>query len=62
MKDHFRIDTRPVAREESVLRGEKYRISILTPWLIRLEYSESGRFEDPPDPVCVEPGVSGGAV
>ena len=48
MKDHFKIDTRPVAREESVLRGEKYRISILTPWLIRLEYSESGRFEDRP--------------
>lgn len=48
MKDHFKIDIRPVAREESVLRGEKYRISILTPWLIRLEYSESGRFEDRP--------------
>ena len=26
--------------------GEKYRISFVTSWLVRLEYSEEGRFED----------------
>ncbi len=28
--------------------GEKYRISVLTPWLIRFEYQESGCFSDAP--------------
>ena len=33
-------------REEMVVRGEKYRISVLTERLIRLEYSKKGVFVD----------------
>ena len=36
----------PVCRKESIVQGAKYRISILTPALIRLEYNEEGVFED----------------
>ncbi|HHV31652.1 MAG TPA: alpha-xylosidase [Clostridiales bacterium] len=36
----------PYARKESVVQGENYRFSILTPFLIRLEYDPTGRFED----------------
>lgn len=32
----------------SVIKGNKYRITVLTDGLLRLEYSESGRFEDYP--------------
>ena len=46
MKEIYQIRTAPVCREEAVIQGEKYRISILTPWLFRLEYSEEGHFED----------------
>ncbi len=53
MKDIYQIRTCPVCPEESVIQGEKYRISILTPWLFRLEYSEEGKFEDRPTQ-CVQ--------
>ncbi len=46
MKQHFRLDTRPVAAADNVLRGDRYRIMVLDPGLVRLEYSESGEFED----------------
>ena len=32
--------------ETSVIRGETYRFTVLTPAMIRLEYSETGRFSD----------------
>ena len=32
----------------SVLQGDKYRITVLTERLVRLEYSETGEFEDKP--------------
>ena len=31
---------------ENIIQGEKYRFTVLTPRLIRMEYSESGIFED----------------
>lgn len=31
---------------ENIIKGEKYRFTVLTPRLIRMEYSESGIFED----------------
>lgn len=34
------------AKEKSIIRGEKFRITILTSRLIRFEYSEDGIFED----------------
>ena len=37
---------RPQADPRSVLRGEKYRITILTSRLLRLEYAADGAFRD----------------
>lgn len=47
--DNFKIPTasnRP--KDECVYKGEKYRFTILSERLIRLEYSENGIFEDRP--------------
>ncbi len=47
--EHFKIDyENAVANEKSIIQGEKYRITILTDRLVRLEYSEEGIFEDRP--------------
>lgn len=46
MKERYRIDTRGKSREEAVIQGDKYRITLLTDALVRLEYSEDGKFED----------------
>jgi alpha-glucosidase (family GH31 glycosyl hydrolase) len=46
VKQHFRLDTHPVADPANVLRGDRYRITVLDAGLVRLEYSESGTFED----------------
>lgn len=48
MRDIITRDTCPVCAAEAVVQGEKYRISVLTPWLLRLEYNENGEFEDRP--------------
>ena len=45
--EHFKIDySHSKANENSIFKGEKYRITILTERLIRLEYSEDGIFYD----------------
>ena len=36
----------PKADEHFVVQGDKYRITVLTEQLLRLEYSEDGVFED----------------
>ena len=46
MKDYYKVKTFPKCREASVVKGEKYRITVLTEGLLRLEYSESGKFVD----------------
>lgn len=46
MKERYRIDTNGQSRKEAVVQGEKYRITLLTDALIRLEYDEDGCFED----------------
>ncbi len=47
MDEHFKLDvTKGKARENSIFKGEKYRITILTDRLVRLEYSEDGIFYD----------------
>ena len=48
MKDttRFIYETRPLAEAGNVVIGEKYRFTILTPSLIRMEYSKQGIFED----------------
>lgn len=51
MKEYYQINTSSVCRKENVITGEKYRISMLTEGLVRLEYSEQGIFEDLPTQV-----------
>jgi len=47
--EHFSLDlSKAKADPAAVVVGEKYRFSILTERLIRLEYSETGVFEDSP--------------
>ncbi|WP_026507647.1 glycoside hydrolase family 31 protein [Butyrivibrio sp. MC2013] len=43
----------PVAADAAIVKGEKFRITILTPSLVRLEYSESGIFMDEPTQVVL---------
>ena len=44
--EEYKLETHPVCREASVIQGEKYRITLLTSSLVRLEYSDDGSFED----------------
>ncbi len=46
MKDIYKIQTRPIAKQENIIQGEKYRITVLTEMLLRLEYNKEGKFED----------------
>ncbi len=43
-----RFDLRPLADPAAVVRGENYRITVLTDRLMRLEWAEDGRFDDRP--------------
>lgn len=42
----FVYETRPLALPQNMVSGAKYRFSVLTPSLIRMEYSNQGVFED----------------
>lgn len=44
--DQFRVGKNSVANSKSIIRGNKYRITVLTERLVRFEYSENGLFED----------------
>ena len=47
--EQFAIDySKAKPNEDSVIKGNKYRITILTERLIRFEYNEEGIFEDRP--------------
>lgn len=46
MKDTYRVETEPMALQENIIQGDKYRITLLTDKLIRFEYSEDGVFEN----------------
>ncbi|MBQ8803931.1 MAG: DUF5110 domain-containing protein [Tyzzerella sp.] len=48
MKDNKRFiyETRPLALSQNMVSGDKYRFTVLTPSLIRMEYSKEGIFED----------------
>lgn len=48
MKEIYKVETHPLALEENMIVGEKYRITFLTDGLVRLEYDEEGAFEDRP--------------
>ena len=40
-------------RPESVVQGERYRFTLLTSRLVRIEYSQDGVFEDRPSQLAV---------
>lgn len=46
--DNFKLKVNPIANPKNIIKGNKYRITILTERLIRFEYNESGVFEDLP--------------
>ncbi len=48
LREHFKIEGDSVVNSEAVIKGEKYRFSILTERLIRIEYNKHGIFEDRP--------------
>lgn len=48
MKDIYKLKTSPICKEESIIKGENYRFTVLTPQMIRIEYSKTGIFEDRP--------------
>ena len=45
MKNYF-FPTDGISKTDSMIWGKQYRITVLTPSLLRLEYSEDGVFED----------------
>ena len=46
---HFHIDYgKARSKEQVIFKGEKYRITILSDLLVRLEYDDNGKFEDRP--------------
>jgi alpha-glucosidase (family GH31 glycosyl hydrolase) len=46
MDSRYRITTRPVAEPAAVIQGDRFRITVLTAGLLRLEYANNGAFED----------------
>ena len=49
LSEEFKIDiTLGKAREDCTFKGNKYRITVLSDVLLRLEYSETGKFNDYP--------------
>lgn len=46
MREALRVKTHPETNGKNIVQGEKYRISVLTEGLLRLEYSPEGCFED----------------
>ena len=46
MKDYMKMEMHPLANEANIIRGEHYRITVLTRSLVRLEYSPAGHFTD----------------
>lgn len=46
MKNTYTLKTSPAALEKNIILGDKYRITMLTEGLVRLEYCEDGVFED----------------
>lgn len=46
MEELYRIKTEGHAEDTAIIQGEKYRFTVLTEEMIRLEYCEDGQFED----------------
>lgn len=49
LKKHFKMNYQAaLPLESNIIRGNKYRITVLSDRLVRLEYSDTGSFEDRP--------------
>ncbi len=49
MEKHFQLNmSDAISKEGAIVKGDKFRITVLSELLIRLEYSEEGVFEDRP--------------
>ena len=46
LPDHWRIKSNPLCRNDAMVQGDSWRITILSANLLRLEYSPGGIFED----------------
>ncbi|OPJ61175.1 glycoside hydrolase family 31 protein [Clostridium oryzae] len=46
MNDIYKIETNPLCNKENIVQGDNYRFTVLTPEMIRMEYSDDGLFED----------------
>lgn len=46
MEELYRIKTEGHSEDAAIIQGEKYRFTVLTEEMIRLEYCEDGQFED----------------
>ena len=44
--EQFKVGKNSIANPKSIVKGDKYRITLLSDSLLRLEYSENGIFED----------------
>lgn len=44
--EQFKVGKNAIASPKAVIKGDKYRFTVLSERLIRMEYSESGQFED----------------
>ena len=44
--EKYQYKTTPKANEKAIIKGDKYRFTVLTSRLIRIEYNEDGYFED----------------
>lgn len=53
LKEHFKMDYNILPNISSVVQGNKYRITVLSEILVRLEYSETGTFEDRPTELVI---------
>jgi hypothetical protein len=42
----YSYPTNPIANEKATVKGDKYRFTVLTDRLIRIELSDNGEFED----------------
>ena len=46
INEKYKMSVTPLAKKEAIVQGDKYRFTILTDRLIRIEYNENGIFED----------------
>lgn len=51
LEKHFKLNINGCCNPDCVIQGDKYRFTVLTAQMLRMEYSETGIFEDRPTTV-----------